>query len=203
MQTDPLKRPVPVLPLVPTGGVASHFVQLLDADVRLSGRRAGVMLAVTLLLAVPAYLIYPWQGLLVHAVAALVGLLAGQVWSRRRVKAYEASLRGTWKTWMRFSLAAESLPELYLRVRGKAVRNRPWLAAAGLTFLWALEVGLLALAFQDTDPTVWAFPVLALNGLVPAVLLVHYAHVRGWMRDFSASVTDLVDSGEIGVWGVL
>lgn len=203
MQTDPLKRPLQVLPPVPTGGVASHFVQLLDADVRLSGRRATILLAVLLLLAVPAYLIYPWQGLLVHAVAALVGLLAGQVWSRRRVKDYEASLRGTWKTWMRHSVAAESMPELYLRVQGKSIRNRPWLAAAGLTFLWAVEVGLLVLAFQDTDPTAWAFPVLALNGLVPAFLFVHYAHLRGWIRGFSASVRDLVDSGEIGVWGVL
>jgi hypothetical protein len=188
---------------VPTGGVASHFVQLLESDVRIGGRRAGILLAVTLLLAIPAYLIYPWQGLLVHAVAALVGLLAGQVFSRRRVRSYEASLRGTWKTWMRFSVAAESVPELYRRVNGQAHRNRPWLAAAGLTLLWAVEVGLLALAFQDSDPSAWAFPVIALNGLVPGFLFVHYAHVRGWTRQFTASVRDLVDSGEIGVWGVL
>ena len=188
---------------MPTGGVASHFVQLLDADVRLSGRRAGILLAVAVLLAVPAYLIYPWQGLLVHAVAAIVGILVGQVWTGRRVKAYETSLRGTWKSWMRFSVAAESVPELYRRVQGKPARNRPWLAAAALTFLWAIEVGLLALAFQDTDPTAWAFPVLALNGFLPAFLAIHYLRVKGWTRDFASSVTDLVDSGEIGVWGVL
>lgn len=188
---------------MPTGGVAAHFVQMLDADVRLGGRRAGVLLAVTVLLAVPAYLIYPWQGLLVHVVAALVGLLAGNLYSRRKVKAYEASLRGTWKAWMRYSLAAESLPELHRRVQGKTIRNLPWLGAAALTVLWALEVGLLALAFSDTDPTALAFPVLALNGALPAFLFIHYAHLRGWTRQFAASVTDLVDSGEIGVWGVL
>ncbi|HJQ93523.1 MAG TPA: hypothetical protein VJ874_04475 [Candidatus Thermoplasmatota archaeon] len=188
---------------MPTGGVASHFVHLLDADQRTCRRRTLVMLAVTLLLAVPAYFLYPWQGLLVHAVAALVGLLAGQLFTRRRVDAYESSLRGTWKSWMRFSVAAESVPELYRRVQGKGTRNLPWLAAAGLTVLWAVEVALLLLAFQDTDPSVWAFPVIALNGLLPAFLLVHYARLRSWMRGFAASVSDLVDSGEIGVWGVL
>lgn len=178
-------------------------MQLLDADVRIGSRRTWVFLVLTLLLAVPAYLLYPWQGLLVHGVAALLGFLVGQIYTRRRVKAYEASLRGTWKSWMRHSVAAESVPELYRRVRGEHIRNRPWLAAAGLTFLWAVEVGLLALAFQDTDPAVWAFPVIALNGLVPAFLCVHSARIRSWTKDFAASVTDLVASGEIGVWGVL
>lgn len=188
---------------MPTGGVASHFVHLLGADQRASGRRAVVMLVVLLALAVPAYFLYPWQGLLVHAVAALVGLLAGQLFSRRRVAAYEGSLRGTWKSWMRHSVAAESVPELYRRVMGKGHRNAPWLAAAGLTILWVLEVALLLLAFQKTDASPLAFPVIALNGLLPAFLLVHYAHLRSWMRGFAESVTDLVDSGEIGVWGVL
>jgi hypothetical protein len=183
--------------------VASHFVHLLDADQRASRRRFVVLLLVLLALAVPAYFLYPWQGLLVHGVAALVGLLTGQLFSRRRVAAYEESLRGTWKSWMRYSVAAESVPELYRRVRGQGHRNAPWLAAAGLTVLWVLEVALLLLAFQDTDPSPLAFPVIALNGLVPAFLLVHYAHLRTWTRGFAESVTDLVDSGEIGVWGVL
>lgn len=188
---------------MPTGGVASHFVHLLAADQGACRRRAGVLLAVTVLLAVPAYFLYPWQGLIVHAVAALVGLLAGQLWTRRRVAAYESSLRGSWKSWMRFSVASESFPELYRRVQGKGQRNAPWLAAAALTFLWAVEVALLLLAFQDTDPSVWAFPVIALNGFLPAFLAVHYARLRSWMHGFADSVSDLVDSGEIGVWGVL
>ncbi|HUR25046.1 MAG TPA: hypothetical protein VM327_03410 [Candidatus Thermoplasmatota archaeon] len=190
---------------MPTGGVASHFVHLLDADQRTCRRRAVVMGIVTLLLAVLAHILYPdnFLGLLVHALAVLVGLLAGQLFTRRRVTAYEASLRGTWKSWMRFSVAAESVPELYRRVQGKGIRNLPWLAAAGLTLLWVLEVALLLLAFQDTDPSAWAFPSIALNGLLPAFLLVHYARLGSWMRGFAASVSDLVDSGEIGVWGVL
>ena len=188
---------------MPSGGVASHFVHLLDADTRACRRRAVVLLVVTLALALPAYLLYPWQGLLVHAVAVVVGLLVGQVFSRRRTAAYEASLRGTWKSWMRFAVASESVPELYRRVQGKGHRNLPWLAAAGLTALWALEVGLLLLAFQKTDPSASAFPVIALNGLLPALLLVHYLRLGRWMRGFAASVTELVDSGEIGVWGVL
>ena len=188
---------------MPSGGVASHFVHLLDADQRACRRRAIVKFVVMALMAVPAYFLYPWLGVLVHVVAVLAGLVAGQLFSRRRVNHYEASLRGTWKSWMRFSVAAESFPELYRRVQGKGARNLPWLAAASLTFLWAVEVALLLLAFQDTEPTMLAFPFIALNGLVPAFLLVHYAHLRSWMRGFADSVSDLVDSGEIGVWGVL
>jgi hypothetical protein len=188
---------------VPTGGVASHFVHLLAADRAACRRRAGILLAVALLLALPAYVLYPWQGLLVHAVAAIAGLLAGQAFTRRRVAAYEASLRGSWKSWMRFSVASESFPELYRRVRGRGQRNVPWLAAAALTALWAVEVALLLLAFQDTEPSALAFPVVALNGLVPAFLAVHYARLGSWMHGFADSVSDLVDSGEIGVWGVL
>lgn len=188
---------------MPTGGVASHFVHLLDADRRACSRRVAVLAVVAALLAAPAYVLYPWQGLLVHAVAVLVGLLLGQLFTRRRVLEYEASLRGAWKSWMRFAVAAESFPELHRRVQGKGHRNLPWLAAAGLTVLWAVEVALLLLAFQDTEPTALAFPAIALNGLVPAFLLVHYARLRSWMEGFAESVSDLVDSGEIGVWGVL
>jgi hypothetical protein len=188
---------------VPSGGVASHFVQLLGADVQACRRRAVVLGILAMVLALPAYFIYPWQGLVVHAVAVLIGLLAGQVWSRRRTAAYETSVRGTWKSWMRHSVASESVPELYRRVRGKGMRNLPWATAAALTLLWALEVGLLLLAFQDTDPSLLAFPVLFLNGILPAFLLVHYIHLKSWTRGFAESVTDLVDAGEIGVWGVL
>lgn len=188
---------------MPTGGVASHFVDLLGSDQATAGRRGIVLLAVTLLLAIPAYLIAPWQGAAVHLLAAVAGLVAGNLVSRRRVRTYEASLRGTWKSWMRWSAAAESVPEVHRRVLGKSGRNLPWWVAALLTVLWALEVGLLALAFANEGSLAFAIPVLALNGLVPAAFAAHYVHLKGWVRELSQSLADLVKSGEIGVWGVL
>jgi hypothetical protein len=178
-------------------------VDLLGSDQATAGRRGIVLLVVALLLAIPAYLIAPWQGLAAHALAVVAGLVAGNLASRRRVRAYEASLRGTWKSWMRWSAASESVPEVHRRVLGKSGRNLPWWTAALLTLLWALEVGLLALAFANEGSLAFAIPVIALNGIVPAAFAAHYVHLKGWVRELSESLTDLVKSGEIGVWGVL
>lgn len=188
---------------MPAGGVASHFMDLLGADRATAGRRALVLFVVTALLAVPAYFIAPWQGLAVHALGAVLGLVVGNLASRRKVRAYEASLRGTWKSWMRWSAACESVPEVHRRVLGKSGRNLPWWTAALLAALWALELGLLALAFANEGSLAHAIPVLALNGLVPAAFAAHYAHLKGWVRELGESLGDLVKSGEIGVWGVL
>lgn len=178
-------------------------MDLLGTDRQTAGRRAVVLLVVTLLLAIPAYLIWPWQGLVVHVLGAVLGLIVGNLASRRRVRTYEASLRGTWKSWMRWSAACESVPEVHRRVTGKAGRNLPWWTAALLTALWALEVGLLALAFANEGDAAFAIPVLALNGLVPAAFAAHYAHLKGWVAELGESLSDLVKTGEIGVWGVL
>lgn len=188
---------------MPTGGVGSHFVALLGADRQAAGRRALTMLVVAGLLTVPAYFLYPWQGLLAHGVAVLAGLLAGNLWSRRRAARYEASLRGTWKSWMRWSVACESVADVHRRVTGRNSRNLPYWLAAGLTLLWALEVGLFLLAFQDTAATWVALPVVFLNGLLPGALVAYYASMRRWVRQLSDSVADLVAAGELGVWGVL
>lgn len=178
-------------------------MDLLRTDRATAGRRAVVLLAVTALLAIPAYLVAPWQGLAVHVLGAVAGLVAGNIASRRRVRAYESSLRGTWKSWMRWSAACESVPEVHRRVNGRSGRNLPWWTAALLTLLWALEVGLLALAFANEGSLAFAVPVLALNGLVPALFAAHYMHLKGWVAELGESLADLVKSGEIGVWGVL
>lgn len=176
---------------------------ILGADRRSAARRVLVMAFVAVLLAVPAYFLFPWQGLLAHALAVLAGLLGGALWSRRRVARYEASLRNTWKSWMRWSVASESVPELYRRVTGRSQRNAPYVWAATLVLLWALEVTLLLVAFQDTQATWVAFPVIALNGLIPGLMVAHFAHLRRWVRELADSVSDMVAAGELGVWGVL
>ena len=183
--------------------MASHFVAILGSERSAASRRATILLTVTVLLAVPAYFILPWQGLLAHVVAAVLGLVLGNLWSRRRVQTYERSLRGTWKSWMRWAMACESVPEVHRRVEGRSGRNLPWWAAALLTTLWALEIGLLALHFSDVESAAFAFPVLVLNGLVPAAIAAYYLHLRGWVDELKQSLADLVASGEIGVWGVL
>lgn len=178
-------------------------MDLLGSDRATCRRRAVVLLVVTAFLAVPAYFILPWVGLALHALGALAGLLAGSLVSRRRTATYESSLRATWKSWMRWSAACESVPEVHRRVTGKSARNLPWWTAALLTLLWALEVGLLLMAFANEGSLAWAAPVLVLNGALPALFAAHFLRLRSWLADLGESLSDLVQSGEIGVWGVL
>lgn len=188
---------------MPSGGVASHFMQLLGSDRATCRRRGVTLLVVTALLAIPAYFILPWLGLALHALGAVAGLVVGSLATRRRTQAFETSLRGTWKAWMRWSAACESVPEVHRRVAGKSSRNLPWWTAALLTLLWALEVGLLMLAFYNEGSLAWAAPVLLLNGLVPALFAAYFLRLRGWLEDLAQSLSDLVQDGELGVWGVL
>lgn len=187
---------------MPTAGVASHFMDLLGAEHATSRRRSIVLLVVVLLLAAPAFLIAGWQGLVVHALGALAGIIVGNLRTRSRVTRYEGSLRATWKAWMRWSMSSESVPEVHRRVHGHPRRNLPWWTAALLTTSWALEVGLLALAFANEGTLAWAVPVLVLNGLVPAAFAGHFLRLGGWVRQLKQSLTDLVQDGELGVWGV-
>ncbi len=159
--------------------------------------------ALALALAAPAYYIFPWQGVVVHFGAAVLGLLVGHLWAAGKARRYEASLRGTWAQWMRFAVSCETVAEVHRKVEGRSGRNRVYLAAAGLTFLWALEVALLFLAFQDTAEAAFALPVLALNGLLSGALAGHALRMASWTRTFRASMAELVESGEVGVWGVV
>lgn len=188
---------------MPSGGVASHFMELLGADQATCRRRGVTLLIVTALLAVPAYFILPWLGLALHALGAIAGLLVGSLATRRRTQTFETSLRGTWKSWMRWSAACESVPEVHRRVEGRSNRNVPWWTAALLTTLWALEVGLLLLAFHNEGSLAWAAPVLVLNGLLPALFAAHFLRLRSWLAELGQSLSDLVQEGELGVWGVL
>ena len=152
-----------------------------------------------------AYVLIPgWQGVATHAGALAVGVLAGILTGRSRIRRYEQSIRGTWTQWMRYAMAADSLPEIFRKVRGRSGRNLPILYAAILTVVWGAEVGLIVLAVAGSQSAGIAFagPVLAFNGLLAGVLVGHFAVIGRWMTTFGASVTELVQSGEINVWGL-
>lgn len=186
-------------------GVASQFLEILAGDQRASRKRVGVLAGVALLLAVPAWLLWPpWPGLAVHAGAVLAGVLAGLLVGRRVVQRYEVSIRGTWTQWMRFAVAAESVPEIHRKVRGRRGRNLPYVYAGLLTFIWGCEAALLILALTggQSQPLLSA-PFLAATGLLTGGILGHNLVLRNWYGSFRRSVADLVESGEIGLWGVM
>jgi hypothetical protein len=188
---------------VPTGGVASHFVQMLRGDRRHLRRRVVVLLVVAALLAAPAYFLWPWQGLLVHAIALLAGFLAGHLATRKKTRTYESSLRASWNSWMKYAVACESLTDVHRRVGGRRLAWRPAAMAGWLTVLWAVEVILLAIAFQEEAAAVLAAPVILLNGGLVGFLFAQDRLLAAWTSELEDSVEDLVASGELGVWGVI
>jgi hypothetical protein len=179
-------------------------MDLLGADRTAARRQATVMAVLAVLLAVPAYLLAsPWQGPAVHVLAALFGVLLGLVAARRRAGAFEASLRAGWTQWMRFSVASDSVPEIHRRVSGRSSRNLPYRFAVALLVAWALELLLLVIALRGETSLATSLPVLAYNGLLAGTLFGYFLHRGRWTREFGESVKELVESGEIGLWGVL
>jgi hypothetical protein len=184
-------------------GVASHFLQVLAGDQRSARGKVLLCAGLALLFLGLAYLLGGLGGMGVHVVAVLVGLALGLAVARAQVRRYETSIRGTWTQWMRFAVAAETVPEIHRKVRGRQGRNLPFAYAAVLTLVWGTEALLLILAFTGSQSLALASPVIALNGLLAGGLLGYFVHVSRWYGTFRATVAEMVDSGEIGVWGVM
>lgn len=184
-------------------GVAKEFLSLLEGHQRLAVRQVAVLGAVAVLLLGPAYYMAPPWGLATSAAAVLVGAAAGLLWAQRRTRRYEDSLRGSWTAWMRNAVASDTVPELHRRVRGRRGAVLPYLWAAALTALWAVEVLLLVLALNDETAVAWAHAAAGANGLVVGLLLGNALRTWRWTRAFRDSLGDMLAAGEVGLWGVV
>jgi len=185
-------------------GVASQFLEILAADHRAAQRRVAVLGVVAALLLAPAAFLWPvWPGMAVHAAAVVVGAAVGVLEARSLSRRYEASIRGTWTQWMRYAVAAESVPEIHRKVRGRRGRNLPYLYAGVLTFIWGMEATLLVLALMAQAVPGLAAPFVAATGFLTGAVLGHNLVFSRWTSTFRQSVAELVGSGEIGLWGVM
>lgn len=184
-------------------GVASQFLDLLDHERRTARRQTVVAVSAAVLLLIPAALVLPWAGLAVHPVAVGLGIVAGLMLAARLTRAYELSLKERWQRWMRFAVAAESLPEIARKVAGRTSRNRNAAIAAGLVVLWVLEVALLLLALDGQRSAWLAVPVLLFNGLLSGLLIGHYRRLGSWAGQLRGSMDEMLKSGELGLWGVV
>jgi hypothetical protein len=165
-----------------------------------------VVAVVAAALTAPAYLLGGLVGVGVHIATALAGIGLGILGARRRSRRYEESMRQTWTQWMRFAVTGESVVEIHRKVRGASGRNLPVLYAALLMMVFASEATLLVLALlNETDPasSAVAVPFVAANGLLFGFLAGMAGTMAAWYRGLSQSVTELLDSGEVGLWGVV
>ncbi len=185
-------------------GVASNLLHIIQGDHRTGQQRTWVTLAVALVLFVPAWFMAGWWALAVHGVAALVSTFIGRQWSKHvHAKRYQTSLMNNWNRWMRYAVSCASVPEIHQKVTGRSTANRPFLYAAGLTILWVAELALFVLAFRDPITNAFDFPVIAANGALVGFILGYHWWAARWYRELDRSVTDLVEAGELGVWGVI
>lgn len=182
-------------------GVNEHFLHLVlaDRDTYRNWTVLAVVLACALL--APAYFLYPWLGVAGHAIAAVVGVAVGVGIAAGIVKRREASLAVDWNGWMATSVGKESIGATWRALRGRHSRNHIiWASMLGATF-WTLQVILVLLALSA--PTAWqAFPFIAVNGISVGLMLGSLIRLRAWLKQFAASIEEMVAEGEIGVWGV-
>lgn len=184
-------------------GVASDLIRVLDLELRGDRQRVWVLAVVGVLLAGPAWVLAQLWGVVSHAGALAAGVGIGMLWAHLATRRYEASMRSTWKQWNRFAVACHSVPEIHRKVRGGTGRGLPVLYAAGLTAVWALEVLLLSLALADATAFWWSFVAVVANGLLVGAMAGRFLWGRRWTRALRTSIRDMVDHGEIGVWGIV
>lgn len=182
-------------------GVGKDFLQLLQGEMRSGKARITTLLTIGAILAIPAWLIWPIYGAIVHFGALFVGIGVGMLWGNATSRSYEDSLRGTWNRWMQLAPACDNVPELARKVRGRSNGFRNAWIAAGLTLAWSSELLLVILAFVDFSSVAFGLPVLIANGLVAGLFTGYQVRLLSWTRSFKAHLGEMVRDGELGVWG--
>lgn len=185
-------------------GVSENFLKLARREERL-GKRALVVAA---LLALPAGFLAdladapgygPTWMLFLGAIAA--GLLGGLALTHRKLTHYEDDLRVQWNHWMRHAVNAQRLSD----VEAKTHERDPWpplLASAGTVALLVVNVLLFALLWIAHPLAGGAAALVILtDGLVLGALAASSALLARWSRDFVRSAEDLVERGELPIWG--
>lgn len=182
-------------------GVNEHFLHLVLAD-RDTYRNWTILTAVlTIALFAPAYFLYPWLGVAGHAIAVAIGVGVGALIAISVVRKREASLAVDWNGWMASSVGKESIGATWRAMRGYTSRNIIiWAAMIGASF-WTLQVILVLLALNEPS-ALQAFPFIAVNGITAGLFLGLLLRLRAWLKQFASSLEEMVEEGEIGVWGV-
>ncbi len=185
-------------------GVGKDFMQLLEGEQRSTRARAITLLIVGVLLFIPAFLIWPpYAGVGVHAAAWVVGIGIGLILGARQATRYEDSLRGSWNRWMDLAPACDTIPELARKVRGARQTFQVAWIAAGLTLLWSMELLLVVMAFIDYNNGWFSLPILIINGGLAGLVAGQHVRLLSWTRSFHKSLQEMVQDGEVGVWGTV
>lgn len=186
-------------------GVTVNFLELLEDE---RGRRRRLLLALPLLAGAVLFLaeladLPPWGPKVQGTAAALVvGFLVGLAWAWHRGRRREESIRARWDKWMQWSLSTTDLGELEARVEEprflvpRHLEGALWGVGALANVL--LFVGLWY-AWPFIDAAAWI--VLLLDGLTLGALAATSAWDTRWTRRLRRALDELIQEGEVGVWG--
>lgn len=188
------------------GGVAYSFLEILDREVRARGLRLA---AVPFLAGAAVFLAElsdpaPWGPNVDLAFLALVGgTLVGLAVSWLRFRRREASLRDRWRKWMQWSQSSTRLGQVEAQVEGSrvpvswsTVRTAGWTLAVlangavftGLWYGWSGVDGLARL-------------VVFADGLAVGLLAGDGLWGLQWSYRLRRAVLEMIEDGELGVWG--
>jgi len=185
-------------------GVSTNFLELARREQRL-GQRAAI--AALILAPIGAFFadlsddpgygpMWAW-----FVVTCVLGLALGIVLTHRRLGRYEDGLRVKWNHWMRQAITAHRIADVE-RMVGERDPPPPYLAEAGVGLLLALNAILFALLWvANPGAQSLAVLVVAADGLVLGVLITTSAMLTRWARDFVQAAEELMQHGEVPVWG--
>lgn len=185
-------------------GVSRNFLNIAQREQRVGRRTAFLAVGLAPLAAflgelsdAPGY--GPVWSLFV--IAVLAGLGAGWVLTRRRLHHYEGDLQVQWNHWMRFSTSSARLADIDRRVHERD--PSPAFLGTGLAVaLLGVNVALFALLWiEHPAAAVLSWIVMAADGLVLGALITSSALLTRWAKDLARSAEELVQTGEVPLWG--
>lgn len=187
------------------GGVAHSFLTILDREVRTRGVRLGL---VPFLGAAAVFLAElsdaePWGPNVDLAFLALgLGLVLGLAVSWWRFRRRRESLRSRWRKWMQWSQSATRLGEVEARVEGSRLPSWGTLrAAAWVVAVLANGAVLVGLWYSWPGVDGVAQAVVFADGLAVGFLAGDAVWGLQWTYRLRGTVREMVEEGELGVWG--
>lgn len=188
------------------GGVAHSFLTILDREVRARGQRLVLVPILALAVVFLAELsdVPAWGPNVTLTLGALLaGALLGLAASWYRFRRREESLRDRWRKWMQWSQSATRLGEVEARVED---RRLPQASGTLRAAAWAVAVlanGAVFVGLWYAWPGIEtvARVVLFADGLAVGLLAGGTAWGLQWTYRFRSTVREMVDEGELGVWG--
>lgn len=181
-------------------GVSQPFLEVLADEDRSGPWRLALAGLVFAGAAIVTWLLEPLALLGLTAALLLGGFFAARRASGRTQRVEDA-IQEDWRGWMNEAFYARSLSELSARMGDRIVRPTRLDVALAFIALWIIEAGALLVASVAGAGVVETLPFAIVNGLLAGWAVGAWWVQWRWAVTMRASIHEMVDDGELGVWG--